>query len=195
VLDVGAGVGDNARALAQRGSNVVAISPDQAHARYFRSRPDNHIRYIQTTFERLVIDQQFDLVFISEALNYFDRRAGLEQVRRFLRPRGHLLVASIFTRPPPNVYPHDFDIANEEYVGLARQYGLDLIQSRDVTENVSATISYAGRMLRRYVFPAFRWASALDRARNILTYYERRTDVHYFRTHYRYAFLLFRAST
>lgn len=200
VLDVGAGIGDSAQALAQRGLKVTAISPDRNHGRYFRKLRRQGIAYIRTGFENLDIAGRFDLIFICEALNYFDREIGLEQCRRYLDPNGHLLIASMFRHPDGKAYPERFALADLPYIALANKFGFTLLATRDVTANVLPTIEYAHRSLQRYAFPvveALSWLSktplrqAIGSIQEVRSYYERRTEPEYFRTHIRYVFLLF----
>jgi SAM-dependent methyltransferase len=208
VLDVGAGVGDNAQCLARLGLEVMAISPDRNHGRYFRRLHNGGIRYERTTFEDLDVAERFDLIFMCESLNYFDREIGLQQCRRYSTPSGYLLIAAMFRDPQQKPFPAVFSAADLPYVALARQAGFGLLMSRDVTNNVLATVEYAHRSLERYIFPLLRpfspqsvlraglnkvGLSRLGRAiHDIRTFYDCRTDADYFRQQIRYMFLLFR---
>ena len=208
VLDVGAGIGDNAQLLARRGMKVTAISPDRNHARYYRRLRAQGIRYIRTRFEDLDLAERFDLIFMCESLNYFDREIGIQQCRSYLKPAGHLLIAAMFQRPEQRPFPPAFSADDLPYVALARKEGFALLASRDVTQHVLPTMDYAHMSLQRYVFPflqpfspdslAGHWLRKTPFRRiarsihDIRTFYEHRTKSEYFRRHIRYMFLLLR---
>src|SRR5215207_8026874 len=205
VLDVGAGIGDNARALARLGLQVTAISPDRNHARYFKRLEG--VQYLRTKFEHFDLPAQFDVVFMCESLNYFDREIGLQQCRRYVAPGGHLLIAAMFQGDQQEPFSSFFRPADLPFVELARRYGFSLHSGRDVTENVLPTMEYAHRALQRFVFPLARgaapntWCGRLVRKTpirrtaeaidDVRAFYERRTEPEYYRTHIRYLFLLF----
>jgi SAM-dependent methyltransferase len=208
VLDVGAGIGDNARALASRGFHVTAISPDRAHSRHYR-KDDRAIQYVCAGFEEYDAEERYDLILICESLNYFDLRTGLAQCRRYVAPSGHLLVAAMFHRPESQPYDCAMPIDRLEYVALAKEYGFDLVRGRDVTLNVLPTLAYAQAKLTQFAFPVIdALARVLRVMRQVLpvnfitvpvrrleevtAFYRRRTDPEYYVKHTRYAFLLFR---
>ena len=202
VLDVGAGIGDNAQALARRGYSVTAISPDKNHPRYFDAlREKEGITFCHTTFERFDLRQQFDLILMSESLNYIDRHVGLQQCQRYLRPHGHLLVAAMFRRPGEQGYGPSWSPTDLDYVTQAREYGLSLIAAEDITSNVVPTLEYAYSRIEKYVTPTFSMLrkigagsvfrgtfEKLDEARR---YYDRRVNPQYFNRYVRYVVLLF----
>ena len=76
VLDVGAGVGDSAFEMARRGYDVVAISPDQNHEKYFTDCRAPRLPFRCTTFEQFQTDSRFDLLFFSESLSLVKEYSG-----------------------------------------------------------------------------------------------------------------------
>ncbi|MDQ3415481.1 MAG: methyltransferase domain-containing protein, partial [Verrucomicrobiota bacterium] len=96
VLDVGCGIGDNARAMLSRGLKVTALSPDENHKRYFEDIRTQNLTFHSSRFEDFETDEIFDLVLMSESQNYFDAEIGLKQARRYLRAGGYLLIAGMF---------------------------------------------------------------------------------------------------
>ncbi len=160
VLDVGCGIGDNARAMAEHGYHVTALSPDKNHKQYFDS--DNHpnIRFHNLKFEDLHLDEKFDLVLMSESQNYFDADLGFQQCRRFLRDRGHLLVCGMFRYDDSDTFKHVRNIEGE-YVEKAARHKLELARRVDITERVLPTLELANEASREYLAPAY----------NVLKYY------------------------
>lgn len=213
VLDVGAGIGDNARALARTGRRVTAISPDRNHARHFAGLDDPNVDFERTTFEAFATDDRFDLVLFSESHNYFDRRLGLEKAHGLLRPGGHLLVSGMLRSEQGKPFPADFDVADHPYVRLAGEQGFALVTLEDITPNVLPTVEMIDRAVTEILEPTMRfaeaWASARapwkarlfrfllareqDEIQRVLKKLRRKTDPDRFRARIRYATILFRA--
>ncbi len=157
VLDVGAGTGDNALALCDRGCNVVAISPDRNHARYFAALESPHLRFIPTRFEDYREPDRFDLVLMSESQGYFKTDIGLAQCRRLVKPGGYVLVSGIFRRnddqPPArgkNYYDFDTEMHYKTRAGI---YGLHLIKEIDITRESVPTLALAFGIYRERLLP------------------------------------------
>lgn len=205
VLDVGAGVGDNARMLASHGCRIHAISPDGNHAQFY-SKADPCISFEQTRFEELGIDPRFDLILFSESHNYMDHEVALRRSLRFAKPGAHVLVSGMFRAPDRGPLPADFILEDHAYFRKAKELGYSLEQLEDITENVMPTMNLVsgaldsvvplGRLGARYlrsVSPLKARAlhmfggRHLTRLSNVLAYYRERTDPSYFRTHMRYA--------
>lgn len=209
VLDVGCGLGDNARAMADMGLDVTAISPDFEHEK-FVSGIEN-ITYHRTTFEDYRSDATFDLILMSESQNYFDRDLGFKQCRALLSPGGHLLVSGMLRREGATAFP---DINPEtEYIDAAAGFGLRLQQSLDITAQTVPTIRLAQKAYADHVQPAIRladyylnhtarWKMKLLRIffrrqfshlHEIKSWIDTRIDPDHFEKHVKYARLLFQS--
>jgi SAM-dependent methyltransferase len=208
ILDVGSGIGDNARALSARGYQVTAVSPDKNHAKYYASSPQ--IKFHNTTFEGFESDQRFDLIFVSEALDYFDRELGLKKFRRYLKPGGRVLIATMF-RHKDKEFEDNFQLKDLPYVQLAEKHNFSLQKSVDITSNAVPTMMFAHWALLEYVQPSIEmgriylsasspwkyWlfklllGKQIKEISRILSYYERRINPEYFKKNVRYVTLLF----
>ncbi|MHA1514577.1 MAG: class I SAM-dependent methyltransferase, partial [Candidatus Heimdallarchaeaceae archaeon] len=101
VLDVGAGVGDNAIYMAEKGMKVSCISPSPSQEEYFSENilPENeNVSFIRSKFEDLEINEKFDVVIMSESSNYFPIDNGLDQTIRYLKSGGYLVMGSHFRK-------------------------------------------------------------------------------------------------
>jgi SAM-dependent methyltransferase len=212
ILDVGSGIGDNARALAARGYIVTAISPDKNHAKYYGPSEENNITFHNVTFEDFQSEERFDLILISEALNYFDKDLGLQQCRKYLRSGGYLLITGIFRSLDQQDFADDFQLQDLPYVRQAAGYNFSLLKTVDITKNVVPTMILSSRAMKEYVRPSIEMAERYLKASGpwklrfiklffakqlrelsaILDYYQRRTAPEYFLRKIRYATLLFR---
>lgn len=214
VLDVGAGIGDNACAFSRAGHRVTAISPDRNHARHFAAFDDPNVAFQRTTFEDFASDDRFDLVLFSESHNYFDLRFGLRKAHDLLRPGGRLLVSGIFRRADKSPFPPDFDLSSHPYVRSAVELGFRPVRISDITANVVPTIEMIDRAVTGILEPTLRFAEAYatERApwktrilrlllpaehvegRRIVKKIRRKTNPAHFRERFRYATLLFEAN-
>lgn len=212
ILDVGAGIGDNARALAARGYKVTSISPDKNHQRYFDENPHPNITFFRSKYEDFNTDQRFDVILFSESLNYFHREVGLQQSQRFVKPGGALLIAAMFRYNDFKPFPDDFQLKDLPFIGQAAPYGFALEAEEDITAATVPTMEMVHEGITEYLRPLLAmgahylrgsapWKTwllqllfkkQLRQLQGILEYYERRTEPSFFLRSYRYAILRMR---
>lgn len=154
VLDVGCGIGDNARAMADKGYGVTALSPDKNHKKYFDRADHSHIKFYNQKFEDLRTNEKFDLVLMSESQNYFDAEVGFRQCRRFLNDGGHLLVCGMFRYDDSSAFKHVRNIESE-FLEKAAGHKFELKRRIDITERVLPTLQLANEASREYLAPAY----------------------------------------
>lgn len=208
VLDVGCGIGDNARALSALGCRVAAISPDANHGRYVAADP--RIEFVQTRFEDFTADRRFDLVLMSESQNYFDAGEGFRRARALLEPDGHLLVSGMFRRAGSTRFAQTRN-DEREYLEVARREGFAVRARTDITAHVLPTLVLARAKYADHLKPAIdlavhyvrgsrSWkvrllrrllARRIDELAAIRRYYEDFFDPALFQQHVVYATLLF----
>ena len=209
ILDVGCGIGDVSRALSKLEYDVTAISPDSNHAKYFEN-PLSKLTFLQTKFEDLKVDRQFDLVLMSESQNYFPTEIGFRQCATLLSPKGYLLVSGMFKKDS------DSEIAGltntiEDYAKTAEKHGLLLIENVDITQNILPTIDLIYESIEAYIDPGlkmlnqfissisplksvfikFFFRKQINQILQIYNYYRRRNDPLFFKKNIVYARLLF----
>ena len=125
VLDVGCGAGAAVRAAARTGAQAIGVDPSPAMVRTARRRSDGvaNVRFVDGDAAHLPLDD--DSVTIAWAIATFhhwpDRRAGLEELRRVLRPGGRLLLGE---RRRRRAGGHGLTRSDaEDTTGLLRQIG------------------------------------------------------------------------
>lgn len=150
ILDVGSGIGDNARLLASKGYRVTAMSPDVNHGTRYESM--ENVAFVNTTFEEFRSPDKYDLILMSESQNYFDTTVGFEQTVKYLNPCGYLFVLGKFR----NAHTPEFSsVTNvyDEYLDVAKFHGLNAIRSEDITPHAVPTLELAGKWLSEYGMP------------------------------------------
>ena len=82
VLDVGAGIGDNAVYMAEKGMNVNCVSPSPSQQRFFEENiiPEfPGVEFVRSRYKDLVIEGAYDVVLMSKSSNYFPMEIGASQ--------------------------------------------------------------------------------------------------------------------
>lgn len=154
VLDVGAGIGDNAIKFSEQGYRVLAISPEPTQKKAFDEITKRHknISFIQSKYEDLNIKTKFDLILMSESSNYFPLEKGLQQSVAFLKESGRLLVAGLFRKKSTKIFSA-WNIYSE-FEDCAEKVGLTLIKKEDITEEVVPNIQIAQTLYEEYARPS-----------------------------------------
>ncbi|MEV7503309.1 class I SAM-dependent methyltransferase [Streptomyces sp. NPDC093018] len=157
VLDVGAGSGRDAAALAARGHRVVAAEPTaRLRALGRRLHAEQEIEWIDDALPGLprltARAARFDLVLLTAVWMHLDeeqRAAGMATLAGLLG-RGGRVVLSLRHGPVP-AGRRMFPVSAEETVALARAHGLDVIHEarrEDPHGRAGVSWTYLGFRLR-----------------------------------------------
>jgi len=133
VLDIGAGTGRDAAALAELGHRVVAVEPTTAlRDRAALLHPLAHIEWIDDSLPRLdrlmTRGARFDVVMLTAVWIHLDsqqRREAMRRVASLLRPRG-VLALTLRHGPSPPGRRRLFEASADETIALAGGHGLHL---------------------------------------------------------------------
>ncbi len=209
ILDIGCGIGDNARALAAEGYQLTCISPDRNHGFYFKDADPQQIRFINTGIESFASDKEYDLILMSESQGYFPMDMGFSQSIRHLRPGGYLLVSGIFKKDEQEGFEGSH--IEKDYLQCARNFNLIRKEYVDITENTLPTLQYAFDNYHNYLEPLTRtimhfvgkkgqtkinmlkmlFGRELRNFEKVRRYYEERFNPELFRDKMRYTRVLF----
>ncbi len=133
VLDIGAGTGRDAAALAELGHRVVAVEPTAAlRDRVALLHPSTRIEWIDASLPHLARlmtrGARFDVVMLTAVWIHLDpqqRREAMPRVASLLRPGGVLLL-TLRHGPAPPGRRRLFETSAEETIALAGSHGLHL---------------------------------------------------------------------
>ena len=157
VLDIGAGTGADAGALAESGHHVVAAEPtDELRMPGMDLHPSEQIEWVKDSLPDLKAvrerGQQFDLVMMTAVWMHLDRdeRArGMPNVASLVR-KGGLLILSLRHGPvPPG--RRMFEVSATETIELAESFGLKPILNV-YTDSIQARNRQAGVTWTRLAF-------------------------------------------
>lgn len=158
VLDVGCGVGGNAKRLAEKGFEVTALAPDPYQRQLFTERTGGRIPFILSRFEEYEPDRTFDLILMSESVQYQNLDESFPNAYRALRPGGYLL-ASDFYRLESSRDVKERKLPSHflpDVLEKARIHGFELLREDDVTEQTVPTLEYGKMVFERYIRPLLR---------------------------------------
>ncbi len=153
VLDVGAGIGDNAIYMAEKGMKITCISPSPSQEKHFVENilPEyENVNFIRNKYENLDINEKFDVVLMSESCTYFPMKKGLEQTNRYLKKGGYLVVGDTFRKDNRTTFKNLHRL--ESYIETAEKNGLIQMENIDVTDQVIQTIELIYNVLK-YIPP------------------------------------------
>jgi len=151
ILDVGCGTGATAVQLQERGFAVECLTPDAYQIEVFRQKRGGQIPLHQARFEDFAAAAPFDLVLMSESVQYVPPPALFAAAKRNLVPGGALLVSDYFRLQPTPYYKtcHVY----REFLDQAAAAGLALRHEQEITERVLPTLALGDQVYRGYVIP------------------------------------------
>ncbi|MFF4774152.1 class I SAM-dependent methyltransferase [Microtetraspora fusca] len=130
ILDIGAGTGRDAAALAALGHRVAAVEPTlelRGHGQ--RLHADQPIEWIDDHLPDLArlggSDREFDLILLTAVFMHLDRperERAMARIAGLLAPEGIVII--ILRHGPIPAGRHMFDVTDEETVALAESVGL-----------------------------------------------------------------------
>jgi SAM-dependent methyltransferase len=91
VADIGAGTGISSRLIASRGPRVLAVEPNAKMRE--AAAPDPRVEWVNGIAEATTLpDASVDVAVAFQAWHWVDHPAGVEELRRIVRPGGRLAV-------------------------------------------------------------------------------------------------------
>ncbi|TXK73853.1 class I SAM-dependent methyltransferase [Paenibacillus sp. N3.4] len=144
IADVGAGTGIFSKLLLERGSQVIAVEPNQAMreaAEQMLSGEPNFHAVSGSAEATGLPDQSVDFIVCAQAFHWFDRTAAQAEFHRILKPGGK--VALIW-----NTRLSHGNLFREEYNQLLVQFGSDYekVTHKNISQTALTSFFKAGSM-------------------------------------------------
>jgi len=153
ILDVGCGVGGNAVKLSSLGYKVTGICPDPYQEQLFRKNTKGAAQFCLTTLEDFKTDQKFDLILMSESVQYIPFKDGLKKVSQLLKPNGCLLISDYFKKDNAKGVENLPSSFLKQYLDEVKKAGFKVIKQRDITMNITPTLVYGKNVYLNYIKP------------------------------------------
>ncbi|MBW4591977.1 MAG: class I SAM-dependent methyltransferase [Brasilonema angustatum HA4187-MV1] len=141
VLDVGCGIGGNAKYFLERGFTVEGLAPDALQQEKFIKNTNNQVPFYLTRFEDFQPTQSYDLILFSESSQYIAVDDLAQGAARLLSSGGYLLIADMM-RSDPEYQEGIFSnchLTSDLQEALERA-GFTLIKAEDISNSVAPTI-------------------------------------------------------
>ena len=139
ILDVGAGAGNFAQKLIDRGYQVDCVIPSKFLTEKLRTKLGDQSIVYPVIYENMTTDKRYDLILFSESFAYVNIKTAFEQTSKFLNPDGKLLICDFFSlqtqEKSPIIGGHKFHRFNEELSKSSFKKVLDI----DITRETAPT--------------------------------------------------------
>ncbi|MEA5583539.1 methyltransferase domain-containing protein [Nodularia harveyana UHCC-0300] len=158
VLDVGCGIGGNAKLLAERGLSVEGLAPDAVQKERFLQNTNGKIPFYLTRFEDFSATYNYDLVLCSESSQYIAVDDLAEGAARLLSNGSYLLIADMMRL---NAEYKEGIFSNchvtSELKNALEKAGFKLIKSEDISRSVVPTIDLCLNNFRTFGITTFKY--------------------------------------
>ncbi len=150
ILDVGAGLGKTASLLMEKGYQVHCLSNDKYQQTKINERYPE-IPFTKSKFEESNLGKQFDLVLMSESVQYLKWNKALQKLDEVLKPGGFLLTSDYYRKEDGSFYQ---TCKVREVFEAATKDKFNLIKEDDITDNILPTLDFAIFSFNNYILPA-----------------------------------------
>jgi MPBQ/MSBQ methyltransferase len=162
VLDVGCGIGGNARYLLDRGFTVEGLAPDLFQQQRFIDRTTGQAPFHLTRFEDFQETHTYDLLLFSESSQYIAADDLAHGAARLLKGGGYLLLADMMRSDGK----YDKGIFSNCHVtsdlkATLVQTGFNLVKAEDISKRVAPTIDLYVETFRTFGLSTLNYISAL----------------------------------
>jgi len=151
ILDVGCGLGKMAKLLTDKGYKVTCISNDKYQETFIRQKYP-YLRFVRTKFEDFATSEHFDLLLMSESVQYLSLDTALKNAKRLLNPSGYLLISDYFRKSDTKYYKTCKILS--DFVKISEENSFSLRKEEDITEFVLPTLYFADHCYSKYALPS-----------------------------------------
>lgn len=153
ILDVGCGVGGNALAFTSAGYNVKSLNPDPYQESLFKKNTDGRIPFYLTTLENFRPEEKFDMLLLSESVQYIKEENIFKKANELLMDNGYILTSDYYknetARGAGNLPGHFLS----EFLSEAKKQDFKIVKEVDITNSILPTLDYGSMVYRNYIKP------------------------------------------
>jgi MPBQ/MSBQ methyltransferase len=153
ILDVGCGVGGNALKLSNIGYQVTGICPDPYQEQLFKKVTKGRSKFKLSTLEAFNSDQLFDLILMSESVQYVPFKDAFKKIKTLLKPNGYLLISDYFKKESAREVKNIPSEPLKDYLKVMDQAGFKVIKKMDITKGILPTLDYGTNLFYDYIKP------------------------------------------
>lgn len=160
VLDVGCGIGGNAKYFLERGFSVEGLAPDALQQQRFLQNTNGQVPFYLTRFEDFQQTHSYDLILFSESSQYIAVDDLAQGAARLLSSGGYLLIADMMRSDPEyqeGIFSncHVITVLQE----ALERAGFTLIKAEDISNSVAPTIDLSLDYFRTFGLTTMKYIS------------------------------------
>ena len=161
IIDVGCGIGGNAKYLLEKGYKVETLSPDKFQNKVINDKFKKKIIFHRTKFENFQTEKKYDLILESESACYIEMEKGFAKANQILKPNGYILSSDYFVYNNDNSDSLHLKSSHnlKDYLSHAEDQGFKIIKEYDQTLNTMPTLDYGNYFVKRFVKPLLEYAN------------------------------------
>ena len=158
VLDVGCGIGGNAKSLCERGLSVEGLAPDTIQQEKFIQNTNGKVPFYLTTFEEFQSSHSYDLVLLSESSQYMAVEDLAQGAARLLNSGSYLLIADMmrFDASYKEGIFSNCHLANDLQTALEKA-GFKLVKTEDISKSIAPTIDLCIHNFQTFGLTTFKY--------------------------------------
>ncbi|KAF0134806.1 MAG: type 11 methyltransferase [Candidatus Saganbacteria bacterium] len=151
ILDVGCGVGGNAAKLKSLGYDVSGICPDPYQEQLFKKNTD--AKFYLSTIEDFNTEDKYDMILMSESVQYINPDAALIKAQKLLKTGGYLLASDYFKNEEAKNIPNLPSFPLSEYKDAIKRNSFSIEKEVEITKNILPTLKYGSQVYYDYIKP------------------------------------------
>jgi len=153
ILDVGCGVGGNALKLAKLGYQVTGICPDPYQEQLFKKVTKGRASFKLSTLEAFKSDKKYDLILMSESVQYVPFKDAYRKIKELLKPDGYLLISDYFKKESARNVKNIPSEPLKDYLKAMKRAGFKVVRKMDITKGILPTLDYGTNLFYDYIKP------------------------------------------
>ncbi len=150
ILDVGCGMGGNAKMMHDKGLTVEVLTPNKNQIEHI-AKTQPYLKSYQCKFEDLKADKKYGTIINSESLQYIPLETAFNLVEEMLLPNGRWIIVDYFRLHDNGINKSAHLLSNFNH--FISEKGWNIVYEQDITPNVLPTLKFVIMYLERFLLP------------------------------------------